>query len=245
MERKKILLAINDSTISQRLISELTQYGYTVVHFQKGSKAIEFANSGLPDFMLAEIQLPDMDGIELCWIIRETSKVPDIPFMLLTDKDDPEIRINGFRSGADAFVVKPGSMREIVTRIETLIKRIDSSRKSSANIYHSLCGTIPDFSFMEILQILNTAKKSGTLTIKTTENVGKIGFLKGNLVWGEQDLLEGEAAIMEISQWNKAVFEFEKDLVFKKRNIHKPTMEIILNCCNLLDEKLAKIKKNG
>lgn len=237
VEKKKILLAVNEPSLSQRLISELTQYGYTVEHFRMGSKAFKYANAGQTNFILADIQLPDMDGIELCWRIRETSSVPNIPFMLLTDTDDPEIRINGFRSGADAFILKPASMREIVTRIETLLKRIEQSTKTSPKFCKSLCGKIPDFLLMEILQILHMTQKSGTLIVKSDANVGKIGVLDGKLVWSEQALLEGEEAIVAMALWKKGSFEFECDLISTKYNITKPTMEVILNCCNVLDEK--------
>jgi len=244
VERKKILLAVDDPSLSQRLISELAQYGYTAEHFQTGSKALEYANTGQSNFIIADIQLPDMDGIELCWMIRETSSVPNIPFILLIDTDDPEIRINGFRSGADAFILKPGSMREIVTRIETLLRRIEQPLTTTPIVCKSLCGTIPDFSLIEILQILNMTKKSGTLTVKGDANVGKIGLLDGNLVWSEQDSLEGEEAIIAMAFWEKASFEFDKKLVFKKYHIKKPTMEVILHCCNVLDEKKSDTIQN-
>ncbi|MBN1352345.1 response regulator [candidate division KSB1 bacterium] len=240
MERKQILLVTAEKSLTSRLVSGLTHYGYTVVHFETGSKGLEFANTSVPGFILADLQLPDMDGIELCWMIRETSKVPDIPFMLLTNSNDPEIRINGFRSGADAFMQQSGSIREIVTRIETLWRRIKPASKSQVTRYASLCGNLPDFSLMEVFQFLNMTRKSGTLTIESAENVGKIGIENGNLTWAEQDLLESENAIFEIALWQQGSFKFEKDILFAKKNISKSTMDIILSCCNLIDEKRAE-----
>lgn len=236
MRRKQILFAINDPAFFKELIEKLQYFGFETNVCLKGREAIEYVNSNQPDMVLAELDLADRDGIELCWLIRETSRHPAIPFILLTNQIEGEIKINGLRSGVDAFIEKHAPTREIVTHIEALFKRVVQFKEDNPLPVKSLAGIFPDFSLLEILQLLNMSKKSGTLKVFSQKATGRIGLLDGNLTWAELNLYEGEDAVTELVGWKKASFEFEKDLIFTKKNITRPTMEVLLNCSNRLDE---------
>jgi CheY-like chemotaxis protein len=233
---KTILLVAKNIGEYSKLTQNLQYFGYNILECQSGRQALERANATHPDFILAELDISDMDGIELCWMVRETSQVPLVPFVLLADSVAGEIQINGLRSGVDAFVLKTAPIREIITHVEALFKRFEQFQSQANPPAKSLSGTSPDFSILEILQVLNMSKKSGTLKIVGEDRLGRAGLLDGNLTWAETGLYEGEEALAEMIQWEPVQFEFEKDLIFTKLNIRRPTMEVILNCTTVLDE---------
>jgi CheY-like chemotaxis protein len=212
--------------------------GYKTRECNTGKKALEYVDSPGPALILSDLSLTDMNGIELCWRIRETSRHPNIPFILLVENNDPEIRINGLRSGVDAFVRKNASRREILTYIEAILNRHKNYRRRPDATTPSLSAKMPDFTLIEILQILNLTHKTGTLRIVSAEETGEIGLQDGNLLWAKAPgKSEGEAAIAEMVLLDNVIFEFDTNQVPEKANIQRPTMEIILTCCSLLDEK--------
>ena len=241
MSPKSILIVAKKNDFYAKLIQNLQYFGYDTKECVTGREALELVNSSQPDFILAELEISNMDGIELCWMVRETSQYPLIPFILLVDSIAGEIKINGLRSGVDAFLLKTAPIREIVTHVEALFKRTEQFQSQSITPVKSLCGFSPDFSILEILQLLNMSKKSGTMKIVTENTLGRVGILDGNLTWAETGLYEGEDALSEIIQWEKLKFEFEKDLIFTKLNIHRPTMEVLLSCTTVIDEKMHSL----
>lgn len=244
MRPELVIIAMKNPIQSGTMAIYLQDDGYKTRECSTGKKALELVDSLIPTLILSELALTDMNGIELCWRIRKTSQHPHIPFILLLENDDTEIRINGLRSGVDAFILKNASRREILTNIEAILNRHINHRRQSGAKAPSLSAKMPDFTLIEILQILNLTHKTGTLKIISDEGTGEIGIRDGNLHWAESSAKsEGEAAIAELVLLDNTVFEFDTNRVQAKTNIQRPTMEIILTCCSLLDEKRLAIKK--
>jgi len=246
VNRRNILIVVNQLESYQKLARSLQKYGYHPYQCLSGEVALKYVNREPPDFILAEMNLADMEGIKLCWLVRETSKAPTIPFVLVTDTKDDEVKINGLRSGVDAFIKPNASARELITLIEALFKRMEQFQSQSTFPRKSLIGNIPDFSLLEIIQLLHLSKKTGVLTLFNEKNTGKIALIDGNLSWAEMKFYEGETAIVQMLEWKPARFEFERDVRFEKMNIQRSTMEVILNCTAILDEKMAiKVNQSG
>ena len=109
-------------------------------------------------------------------MIRQTEELNTIPFLLISDNNNPEERINAYRSGVDAFIDSNTSIREIYTLIETLIKRFPKISTPSQFSDYSLQGKLPHFTVVEILQMLNISKKSGTLTYFKHDKKERLDF---------------------------------------------------------------------
>ena len=118
-----------------------------------------------------------------------------------------------------------------------MIKRMQQIKETINIPNNALQGKIPHFSVVEILQMLHISKKSGTVKFANEHKKGKIGFVDGKLVWAELDQITGEDAVKEIACWKDGYFIFEKDLIDPIRNIHTSSMQLILDCCQILDEK--------
>ncbi|MBN1369927.1 MAG: response regulator transcription factor [Dehalococcoidaceae bacterium] len=128
MPGKKVLLAEDDASLSEVIKYNLVKNGYDVITAADGIRALEAARSERPDLLVLDLMLPGMDGMEVCRILRsETS----IPIIMLTARDDEVDKVLGLEIGADDYITKPFSMRELLARIKAVLRR----RVSSAGAY--------------------------------------------------------------------------------------------------------------
>jgi two-component system, OmpR family, response regulator RegX3 len=116
----KILLVEDDRSIAVSLVDGLASAGHEVAHVTTGAAALELEAATAPDVVLLDLGLPDMDGRDVCRVIRGRSRVPII---MLTARSDEFDRVLGLELGADDYVTKPFSFRELVARIRAVVRR--------------------------------------------------------------------------------------------------------------------------
>ena len=119
---RNILVVEDDRNICDLIHMYLVKEGFDVRIAGDGGKAIEEFQKQVPDLILLDIMLPVMDGWSVCAKIRETSKVPII---MLTAKGEVFDRIQGLEMGADDYVVKPFEMKELIARINAVLRRTE------------------------------------------------------------------------------------------------------------------------
>jgi len=117
----KILIVEDEKTLQETLAYNLEHQGYQVVTAGDGKKAIELAAEEKPDLILLDIMLPGIDGFEVCRMIRKDMTVP---ILMLTARDDEIDRVVGLEVGADDYLTKPFSMRELIARVKALLRRV-------------------------------------------------------------------------------------------------------------------------
>jgi DNA-binding response OmpR family regulator len=117
----KILIVEDELTLQETLAYNLEHQGYQVFTASDGNKAIEMAKECDPDLILLDIMLPGIDGFEVCRILRKDMLVP---ILMLTARDDEIDRVVGLEVGADDYLTKPFSMRELVARVKALLRRV-------------------------------------------------------------------------------------------------------------------------
>jgi two-component system KDP operon response regulator KdpE len=130
-DNANLILIVDDEARMRRFMQmNLDLEGYRVIEAGNGLEAIERVRDDLPDLVLLDVMMPEIDGFEALRIIRETSTVPVI---MLTVRDEEEDKIKGLELGADDYVTKPFSPRELASRIKAVIRRteMDSSGASS------------------------------------------------------------------------------------------------------------------
>ncbi|WP_261177807.1 response regulator transcription factor [Anaerobacillus sp. CMMVII] len=116
----KILVVDDEPMIIDVIKAYLERAGYVVYSALSGSQALKTFRDVNPDFLILDLMLPDFSGEEICKRVRETS---DVPIMMLTAKTAEEDRINGIVIGADDYLTKPFSPREVVVRVEAILRR--------------------------------------------------------------------------------------------------------------------------
>jgi DNA-binding response OmpR family regulator len=125
MDRNKILVVEDEKKISDIVESYLQRDGFDVTVAATGSEALKQVTKRF-DLIILDLKLPDMDGETICKSIREIS---DIPVIMLTAKSSEEDRITGLGMGADDYVVKPFSVRELVARVQAHLRRSKKADK--------------------------------------------------------------------------------------------------------------------
>ncbi|WBO67919.1 response regulator transcription factor [Streptomyces camelliae] len=117
---KRVLVVDDDPTVSEVVAGYLTRAGFTVDVAADGPSAVAGATAQPPDLVVLDLMLPGMDGLEVCRRIRQAGPLPVI---MLTARGDEEDRILGLEVGADDYVTKPFSPRELVLRVESVLRR--------------------------------------------------------------------------------------------------------------------------
>jgi two-component system phosphate regulon response regulator PhoB len=129
------VLIVDDDPDIQRLVSyNLAQAGFQVTSAAAGSAALAAAEQHPPDLIILDIMLPDLDGLEVCRRIRQHENLRRIPIIMLTARTQEMDRVVGFELGADDYVPKPFSPRELVLRVKSIFRRVDKNDAASLKI---------------------------------------------------------------------------------------------------------------
>ena len=121
---KKILVIEDEEDLNQTLSFNLENEGYKVTSALKGSEALEILEtSSPPDLVILDLMLPDMTGLDICRHIRSKDKLKNISVIIVTAKGEEVDRVVGFELGADDYIVKPYSVRELMLRIQAQLRR--------------------------------------------------------------------------------------------------------------------------
>ena len=131
---KKILVIEDEEDLNQTLSFNLENEGYKVTSALKGSEALEILeNASPPDLVILDLMLPDMSGLDICRHIRSKDSLKNISVIIVTAKGEEVDRVVGFELGADDYIVKPYSVRELMLRIQAQLRRNDSSEVTEEN----------------------------------------------------------------------------------------------------------------
>ncbi len=118
---KTILIVDDETSIVDILKFNLEKEGYTTLCAYDGQTGLELARTEHPDLMLLDVMLPKMDGFQVCRSLRDEGQT--IPIIMLTAREDETDKVQGLELGADDYITKPFSLRELVARVKTNIRR--------------------------------------------------------------------------------------------------------------------------
>lgn len=128
MLRQSILVVDDEPVIRTSVAEALASEGYTVLEASDGASGLTAFREGRPDLVILDIMMPGLSGVEVCRLIRAESKTPII---LLTARDAELDKVLGLEVGADDYVTKPFSLRELSARVRAVLRRIDPASASS------------------------------------------------------------------------------------------------------------------
>ena len=123
MTKQTILVIENEKEIRELLVYSLRKEGYATLNSDDGKEGLNMARSRLPDLVLLDLMLPGLDGLSVCRELKRGQSTASIPVIMLTAKGEEMDRVVGLELGADDYMVKPFSIRELLLRIRNLLKR--------------------------------------------------------------------------------------------------------------------------
>ena len=118
-----VLVADDDSDIRDLVAFKLGQAGYTVLSVGDGLAALEAARTHQPDLVVLDLMMPGLSGLDVCAQLRRSPQTASLPVIMLTAKAQEQDVTAGFATGADDYVVKPFSPRELVSRVQAVLAR--------------------------------------------------------------------------------------------------------------------------
>ena len=180
MSTMATVLVVDDEPIVREVVVRyLEREGHTTLEADRGDRAREVLEQQTPDLVVLDVMLPGTDGLELCRWIRARS---DLPVILLTARGEEADRIIGLELGADDYVTKPFSPRELAARVRTVLRRSAPSEDPRARF---------TFGDLEVDTRTREVRKSGTELRLTAKEFDLLAFLAGNprRVFGRDQLM--------------------------------------------------------
>ncbi len=194
LTNQKILVIEDEVNIQELIKYNLEKNGYKIVISDNGIDGLEEAIANVPDLILLDLMLPGMDGLEVCKRLRMDKRTKKVPIFMLTAKSEELDKVLGLELGADDYITKPFSIKELIARIRSAMRRISEDRNEEAEEKES--STILKVRDIEIDSEKYEVRKNGeklVLTLKEfellkmlIENKGKVltrDFLLDK-IWG-------------------------------------------------------------
>jgi len=123
---KRVLIIEDEMDLAELLVFNLEKEGFAASCVHDGKQGLERATSDLPDLIMLDLMLPGLLGTEICKELRKNHQTAQIPIIMITAKSEEIDRVVGFEVGADDYIVKPFSMREVILRVKAVIRRYES-----------------------------------------------------------------------------------------------------------------------
>ncbi|QZE14579.1 response regulator [Halosquirtibacter laminarini] len=130
---KPLILVVDDHREIREFIAQILSNKYEIIEAENGKVALEKVTKVIPDLIISDVMMPEMNGLELCRLVKTNDITNHIPIILLTAKTEIEHRIEGIDMGADSYIPKPFNIKHLVIRVEKLLELRNSLREKFKN----------------------------------------------------------------------------------------------------------------
>jgi two-component system phosphate regulon response regulator PhoB len=216
MTRATMLLVEDDAALAELLVWHFQREGFTVRHTADGEEALLLARERAPDIVLLDWMVEGLSGIEVCRRLRRLPDTANVPIIMLTARGEEEDRVRGLETGADDYVTKPFSPRELVARVGAVLRRVRPA----------LAGETLDYADLTMDTVQHRVTRGGTaLALGPTEfrllrhfleHPGRV-FSREQLldaVWSHDSDIESRTVDVHIRRLRKAInLEGTADLI--------------------------------
>ncbi len=238
MAKQHLLLVDADPKSLRVMEVSLKKAGFTVTSAVNGRDALEKCAISAPDLILSDTKMPEMDGFDLCRRLKLDERFKGTPFIFLTGQKSVEYKVKGLELGVDDYLTKPIYIKEIVTRVNVLLKKKEKERSEKRDLKASFAGNLSDMSVVDLVQTLEMGKKSGALHIKNKKGHEAVVYFKdGRIVdcaLGEK--LGGETAFYRLLNWQDGEFAIEFKPIEREERIKTSTQGLLMEGMRRIDE---------
>lgn len=213
MTNKKVLIVDDEEHIRELIKFNLKKEGYDIEVAVNGTEALNIIREIKFDLILLDLMLPEIDGLEVCKEIRRNEETSDIPVMMITAKGEEFDKVLGLELGADDYITKPFSIRELMARVKALLRR--SNFKKEENII-KFGDVVVNFKTREVIKEAQNVE----LTLKEFELLKLLIKNKGNIltrellldkIWGYEYIGETRTVDVHIRHLRKKIESDDKN----------------------------------
>ncbi len=213
MPTKTILVVDVDRDLVELISYNLAKESFQVLRAYDCETALKTVKAGRPDLMILDLVLPDGKGLDLCRTLRGTPETQKLPIIILTAKKDDSDKIAGLEAGADDYMTKPFSLRELEARVRALLRRAERNPEAEKRKTFNYQGLSVDYQSYEVrldgreIEIGPTEMK---ILMLLTHSAGKVFARREllDLIWGEGAFIEPRTIDVHISRLRSSL---EKD----------------------------------
>lgn len=177
MSKEKILIIEDEEHIQELLTFNLNKEQYIVINILDGTNALETIAKEKPDLIILDLMLPGKDGIEICKEIRQNKELNYLPIIMLTAKSEEIDKVLGLEIGADDYVTKPFSIKELIARIRAILRRTTINNNTDNDIVIKIGDILIDKTGYEVFKNdkkINLTLKEFELLYLLATNRGKV-----------------------------------------------------------------------
>jgi two-component system, cell cycle response regulator DivK len=232
---RKALLVDPDAAYRRFLKNALGVHGFTVYEASTVEEAMRIAIARRPWLVLTEVNLPDESGFELVRRVRSHSLLAHTPLAFLSEWDDYEKRYHGMKLGADDYFMKPIPARELLIRLQLILKRYSDLRTRTRN-GSGLEGGIELIGGPGVLQMCHISQLTGIFTARSGPRTAQIRFRDGDIISAHCDNAEGADAVYAFIAWSKGQFAFLPGNPGLGERLGESFDQLLLEGCRRLDE---------
>jgi len=233
---RSVLVVEDNDTFRTFLRGLLTAQGFTVHEAASGDEGLRLALEHRPWLILTDVRMPGEDGFEFCRKVRSHSLIRQTPLLFLSGWDDYKARYHGLELGADDFISKQTPSRELMIRIQVILKRyVDMGTRGRGG--PGMQGELSVMGAPGVLQVCHLTRLTGTLTVKDGDRRMGVRFRDGEIIGADGDGQTGEAAIFALLAWNEGTFRFAPGDPGEGAPLGTGFSQLLLEGCRRLDEE--------
>ena len=238
-ESKNRLLLVDGDPKSLRVLDvSLKKAGFDVTTASSGREAIASLEAELPDLIISDTDLDEMDGFDLCRRIKAKPEWAKIPFLFVSGRKSIEDKIRGLELGVDDYLTKPIYIKEIGIRVRTALQRAERERMESRREGRTrFAGDLSDVGVVDLVQTIELNRKSGIIHIVNRDGRrGSIFFRDGKVIDAEVGRLSGAQALYRLFSWSEGQFAVEFKHIRRHDVVDMSVAALLMEGMRRLDE---------
>lgn len=239
-----ILVIDSDSKNLQILRESLESYDFRVTAVDNGIDAWGIIQSQKPDMVICEVDIPGINGFELQERLQKNVTTAGIPIVFLTNRRNLEDRIRSLRSGVKDYMIKPLHVKEVIARIQMILRRMERLRSETAVSETTETGKLEEKSIEDLIETYGMERKTGVLSIYDEHNRnGEIYFSDGMVVNARLGNFRAEKAVYQMLPWKQGQYTMSFKEIKVEEEIAVSNLGLLLQGFKRLQDREKLVEK--
>ncbi|NOY53975.1 MAG: response regulator transcription factor [Deltaproteobacteria bacterium] len=238
MIQNKAILIVDSENHTLRILKDLLIGNGFVVYFAPNcALAMQIAIKDLPDLILSEIVLEDMDGREFMKTVHNAPETSEIPFIFLTSRTLLSDKVSALDAGAEDYITKPFNETELLARVHVVLRRYNRRPVTALTEEDGIKGDLKDINLVDFVQLFDMGRKTATIEISGEDREGRIYFEGGELIHAVSGKRFGKEALYDLFAVREGSFIVHLNVSSRIRTIQEGSTNLMMEIMHRLDEQ--------